>query len=377
MNSIRSLGALAFCVIASLAVGSCRESPHPTESATHRIDGDTVVFDAKAPQLASFISETVVAAPPPAMSFTGRLSWDEDRTVRVLSPVAGRVVEAKAMIGSRVRTGDVLARLSSPEFGQAQADALRAEADVALAGKTLARQTRLLEGGSGTRRDLEAAEAELARAKAESSRTLARLSQWGSKSPGLDQLFPLTTSLSGIVVERNLNPGLEVRPDAPVPLFVITDPTRLWVQIDLPERELAALRPGASLTIRSAAYQDRPHPGRLEFIGAALDRETRTIKARGWVDNREGLLKAEMYVTVDAADVPKALPMVPSKAVLTDGERRFVFVSEAPGRFRCVHVTVGVERGGRVPILGGLESGARVVTEGSLLLAAVARPEKV
>jgi len=91
---------------------------------------------------------------------------------------------------------------------------------------------------------------------------------------------------------------------------------------------------------------------------------------RGSVANPESLLKAEMYVTADVTDgdgTPTGVEL-PSKALFLDGERRFVFVEEAPGRFRRQPVTVGPERGGRSAVLEGIEPGQRVVTEGNLLL---------
>jgi cobalt-zinc-cadmium efflux system membrane fusion protein len=173
------------------------------------------------------------------------------------------------------------------------------------------------------------------------------------------------------VVERNLNPGQEVRADSQTPLFVISDPSRLWVLLDVTEKDLPDVARGATLVVRSPAYPDRSFPGTLEVMGAALDPATRTVRARGRLDSGGGLLKAEMYVSVDVLKSgPSHHLMVPARALLQDGERRFVFVEEAPGRYRRVEVGAGPEREGSVPIFSGIAEATRIVTEGSLLLEA-------
>jgi multidrug efflux pump subunit AcrA (membrane-fusion protein) len=100
-----------------------------------------------------------------------------------------------------------------------------------------------------------------------------------------------------------------------------------------------------------------------------LDPATRTVKARGAVNNPSRLLKAEMYVEVEVTD-PERRPAleVPSAAVVAEGRQRYVFVEEGRGRFGRRPVTAGVERGGKTVILAGLDRGQRVVVDGSLLL---------
>jgi cobalt-zinc-cadmium efflux system membrane fusion protein len=181
-----------------------------------------------------------------------------------------------------------------------------------------------------------------------------------------------------MIAERAVSPGQEVRPDQILaseaqvlrPLFVVTDPTRLWVWLDVAEVDLAQLQPGESISLRARAYPDRRFDGVIDLVGASLDPATRTVRVRGSVANPEGLLKSEMYIAADVTDGEGAPPGVelPSKALFLEGEQRFVFVEESPGRFRRQPVTVGPERGGRSAVLEGVKAGQRVVTEGNLLL---------
>ncbi len=109
-----------------------------------------------------------------------------------------------------------------------------------------------------------------------------------------------------------------------------------------------------------------------------MDPSTRTVKVRGVVNNLDGLLKAEMYVTVDVAqDVTKTAQAgveIPAKAVFMKGNDSYLFIQAGPGEYVRKHVTLGTEKDGKVPVFEGVQAGENVVTEGALLLQAVVEP---
>ncbi len=368
--------ALLSLLSSCLALGSfsaCRRAAAASANAGGpRLDGDRISYSTDAPELAALAVAPAEPADAATVRATGRLAWDEDLTARVVSPVAGRVVRLLADVSTNVRKGQALALLQSPDLGQAQADAARAATDLEAALRTLARERALYENGSAPRKDVEAAEADRARSAVESERARARLALLGGGTGSVDQSFRLVSPIRGVVVDRAANPGEEVRGDNPTTLFTVSDPTRLWVYLDLTEQDLGRVKPGMVLTVHSAAYPGRDFSGRVEVVGDALDPATRTVKARGSLANPERLLKAEMYVDVTVRDLAARPGLeVPTTAVVADGERRFVFVEEGRGRFRRRPVTAGPELAGRTQILSGLAEGQRVVTDGSLLLESV------
>jgi len=157
-------------------------------------------------------------------------------------------------------------------------------------------------------------------------------------------------------------------PQFTAPLFTVTDPTRLWVWLDVTEMHLPLVHSGQELLIRSKAFPGQVFKGRLDLIGDSLDPVTRTVRARGSVENTSKLLKAELYVTVE---IPDAVPMslqVPSKAVFLRDNQYYVFLETAVGQYQRQPVKLGSEREGKVAILDGLKQGQRLVTEGCLLL---------
>ena len=367
---------LLVCLAVLAACGRATPASGPVPP---RVAGDVVTLDQTSPQLSALAAEEVQPRTLPVHHFTGRLSWDDEATVRVYAPVAGRVRQVSVGIGDHVVAEETLAVINSPDLGQAQADARAAEGALRLARKTLDRERGLLADDAAARKDVEAAEADYTHALSDSERARARLKLYGvDGGKTVDQLLPLESPIHGIVVERSVSVGQEVRPDQMLanepqvlqPLFVISDPMHLWVWLDVPEVDLSELQPGALLTLHARAYPDREFEGQLDIIGAALDPTTRTVKARGSVANPDGILKAEMYVVADVtvAGQPPQGVQVPTKALFLAGQESYVFLEEAPGRYRRQRVTVGAEEAGRIAVVDGLTSGQRVITEGSLLL---------
>jgi cobalt-zinc-cadmium efflux system membrane fusion protein len=360
---------LSVLLSALLLPAGCKPRAAETAAAGPRLDGDHIQFAANAGELATLSVAPAAAAAPASVRTTGRLAWNEDATARVYPPVGGRVRRMLADLEQRVARGAPLAAIESPDFGQAQADANRAATDLAAAEKTLSRVRDLYDHGAAPRKDVEAAEADARRSEIERQRAASRLTLLGGQLGGVDQQYRLRSPIAGTVVDRAINPGLEVRADGQTPLFTVSDPTRLWVYLDVTEKDIPHVRRGMALAVRSAAYPDRVFHGTIEVVGDTLDPATRTVKARGRLDNPDRLLKAEMYVDVELSD-PAQRPglEVPSAAVVADGRQHFVFVEEGTGRFHRRPVMPGPERAGRTQILAGLAPGQRVVVDGSLLL---------
>jgi cobalt-zinc-cadmium efflux system membrane fusion protein len=361
---------------AALALG-CRQASGAAADASPEAkrEGSRLVLPPGSPQIASLQTAVATEDRSSAIVLNGRLVWNEDATVRVFSPFAGRVDTILAGVGERVRARDRLALIASPDFGQAQADARRASADLDLAQRSLARQRDLLDHGIVARKDVESAEADVTRARVEQQRAGARVGAYGGDTT-VDQVFPLRTALGGIIVERNLTPGQEVRPDqmlanAPqlfAPLFVVTDPSRLWLLLDVPESDLQYLHTGSAVTIRARTWPPGSYHGVLTLVSGEVDPVTHTVKARGVVDNPDNKLRAELLVNVELARGKTASVAVPTGAVLLNGNAHTVFVEEAPGRYARRDVHIGAEHDGVIPILDGVRAGEKVVIGSALLL---------
>ena len=370
-HSTEALYALIFaiCVLVALfLLTSCGAKEAAVPEARPTVQGPTITFPKASPAIARLAVEKVEPPLERDLVLPARLTWDEERTVRVFTPFAGRVTRLIAKAGDRVAAGAPLAEMMSPDFGQAQADAGKAQADLALATQALARQKELHEHGVTSAKDLQQATADLARARAESDRAVGRLTAYGHAT-GSGSQFVLKSPTAGTVVERNLNPGQELRPDQPgSPLFVITDPTRLWVIVDTNESDLGSLKVGTPLVIVSNQFPEDAFAGTLTQLSDFVDPVSRTLKVRGSVPNPERILKGEMFVSA-RVKVPKGdTPTVNAKAVYLSGVRNYAFVRTGGNTFTRKPVRVGRELEGRMPVLSGLQEGEEAVIAGNLFL---------
>lgn len=350
-----------------LVFAGCSKDPEAAREALIKVDGEHVILSE--PDKADFLKLVSVERDQGGtLRLTGRLVWNEEKTVRVFPQLGGRVLRIATEVGAAVKVGQPLAVLSSPDYGQAQADARKAQADARVVAQALERNRELRQAGVIAEKDWQQAEAAAVAARAEADRANARLAGLGGDGDGS---YVLRSPLPGIVVERNLNPGMEFRPDqSGQPLFVVTDPASLWIQIDAGEADLASLKAGEPLLIESKQYPGERFRGVIRHVADFVDPVSRTIKVRGEVPNADRRLKGEMFVNA-LVELPVSDALrVPAAAVFLLGDQRYVFVQEGVGRYVRQRVEAGAERDGKVDVRagGGLNAGDKVVTEGNLHL---------
>jgi cobalt-zinc-cadmium efflux system membrane fusion protein len=356
-------------IVSLAALAACQDKAEPVAATPMPIiQNNQLRYPAGHPQLPLLVSTPAVAAKSISIELPARLVWNEEKTQRIYPAFAGRVTHITTDVGQAVGAGQVLAQLASPEFGAAQADTSRAVADATLARQALARQRELFDAGVVARKDLEQAEADAARAQAEVARAQARTSLYGSAS-GVNQQLGLRSDIRGVVVERNLNPGQEVRPDGTGPaMFVVSDPSTLWVQIDAHEADVADLRPGARVNLQLPTLPELRLEAVISAVTDQIDPTTRTIKVRAAVANPKRLLKSEMLATVNyQRNVGNSIE-VPASSVFLRGTQHYVFVQSQPGVFEPRDVKVAYEGASKVMLSEGLKEGELVVSQNGLLL---------
>lgn len=364
------LGSAALLLLAGLGLRSAwpkAQSPSDDAQGDVRVQGETVWLPPASAALLQLA--TVGAAAPTAAELPGRLSWDEEHTARVLTPFAGRVAQILVRPGDTVKAGQALALLYSPDFGAAQADARKAEAQLQLAAHNRARQEDLYAHGVVAARELEQAQADYAAAQAEHERTQAQLKLVGDARETVDQRFSLRSPIDGLVVERNLNPGQELRPDQPgAPLFVITNPQRLWVLLDATEASApTGLARGATLKLHVQQRPDQSFEAQLEDIADFFDPLTRTVKLRGVFDNRQAQLRGGTYVTAQLPAPPTQALAAPASTAFLLGQDYYVFVAGPQGYTRR-KVVVRFDEQDRLLFTSGVQPGERLVADGALFL---------
>jgi RND family efflux transporter MFP subunit len=291
---------------------------------------------------------------------TGRFALPDDARHAVAPKIGGWVERLHvAYEGARVRRGDPLMDVYSPDLVAAQEEYLLARRHADAQAGT--------DGAEDARRLLRAAERRLAYWDVTDAQ-LARLRQTGEPAKTLTFYAPA----SGTVTAKHVTEGQEVR--AGTTVLEITDLGRLWLMVDVYEQDLAWVRPGAEATVTLPYQPGTTLAGRIDYVYDTLDPATRTVRARLVVPNAEGALRPGMYATAILRGQPTSpAPVVPTDAVLRSGARDVVVEALGEGRFRPVAVETGLEADGRVQITSGLVGGERVVTRAQFLIDSEAR----
>ena len=338
-------------------------------AAPHR-DPDVLRFAPGAEQLSSIQSERVTASALPLTdTLSARLAYDEDATARIGVGINGRILSIAASPGDVVKAGQVLAVVDAPELGTATADLDKARADEHRKQLVAERATELVPGDAIAQKDWEALQSDLAQAHAETVRATQRLHNLNPAGLAVvGQRLQLVSPVAGIVTERNVNPGLEVAPGLAAPLFVVSDPARLWALIDLPEQLLGRVKAGGQVTVESDAYPGAQFSARIASLGQLVDPNTRRVTVRALVDNREHKLLPEMFARVHLLQTAGRGIAVPNSAIVNRGRYAYVYVATTPDAFTRRQVTLATQGGDTSYVSSGLQGGESIVTVGALLL---------
>jgi cobalt-zinc-cadmium efflux system membrane fusion protein len=329
---------------------------------------------------AKLVIEPLVPQPVGGLVVTsGRVTFDDLKVAHVISPVTGRVIHIEAQPGQRVNKGDTLAVIESPDVGSAFSDLQKAHADYTSAEKDFKRQQELFDVHAGSQRDLEAAQGNYSKSKAELERAKkkAQLLSYGKAGLG-SQSYTLRAPIAGEVIARNVNPGAEVQGQysggSVVELFTIGELDTVWVMADVFEMDLGRVKQGTECLVKVVAYPNRVFKGIADWVSDTLDPTTRTAKVRCKLPNDDRDLKPEMYATAALSVDRQRELALPRSAILHLGDQTMVFVDlgkSSDGRLRLERrpVSVNEELGGDyLPVIRGLAAGERVVTLGAVLL---------
>jgi cobalt-zinc-cadmium efflux system membrane fusion protein len=312
---------------------------------------------------------------------SGTVTLDDLRTGHVFSPVTGRVVSIVAQLGQRVKKGDPLATIESPDVGNAVSDVHKAEADLIAAEHDLKRKKDLYEQKAGSASDLEVSQDNYRRARAE----VERARQKGSllrigHVDAVSQRYMLVSPVDGEILLRNINPGIEVQGQytggTSVELFTIGELDKIWVLGNVYEMDLARVRVGTPAAVTVVAYPGKVFRGQVDWVSGSLDANTRTATVRCTFENPEKLLRPMMYATVQISVDQKRALAIPRNALLRLGDYKVVFteVGETDGRVRFARAPVDVDEGESSPWLEvkhGLDAGQKIVVNGAILLSSM------
>src|SRR5450759_2119330 len=322
----------------------------------------------------------------------GKVAVDEDRSTPVFSPYAGRVTNLLARPGDRVTQGQPLFVIETADNVQAQNDFIttmtglnKATSALDLAQLQHKRAKDLFEGNAVPLKDYQQAEATLIQTQNDlrSTQTALEAARNKLRILGLTdeaistfqekgRINPETTifsPISGTVVQRKIGPGQYVNSGASDPVFVIGDLSTVWLTAFVRESDAARVSVGQEIAFNLLALPGRPLTARISYVAAAIDPATRRLLVRATIDNKDGLLKPEMFANVtiySAGDHPAV--GVPKQALIYEGDQVRVWVAHEDKSIELRQIKTGLTNGDLVEVEGNLKPGEQIVTKGSLFI---------
>jgi cobalt-zinc-cadmium efflux system membrane fusion protein len=322
----------------------------------------------------------------------GKIAVDEDRSTPVFSPYTGRVIQLMAKPGDQVAKGQPLFVIEAADTVQAQNDFISAMTSLNKAKSALnlaqlqdTRAKDLFEGRAVPLKDYQQSQATLIQAQNDmrSSQTALeaarnKLHILGFDDPAIaslqekGRLDPDTTIFSpiaGTVVQRKVGPGQFISSGASDPVYVIGDLSTVWLTAFVRETDVAAVQVGQEVSFNVLALPGHPLKARIDYVAAAIDPNTRRLLARATIDNKDGLLKPEMFANVtiySAGDHPAV--GVPKQALIYEGDQVRIWVAHDDKSIELRQIKTGLTNGDLVEVDGNLKPGERIVTKGSLFI---------
>lgn len=323
---------------------------------------------------------------------TGQVDFDQTRLAHVSPRISGRVHRVRAKLGEKVQAGQILAEVDSIEMGQSKAIYLQAKASQELARTSYDRALALLSDRIASEQEVLEAEAQLRETGAALHTAEETLHLFGLSQRQVDALsyedeaasiYPLRAPFAGTIVELHATRGELVT--AQRNLFTLADLRRVWIWIDVYQKDLGQVHLEDQAEARVDAFPQEVFTGTVTYLSPSVDTDTRTVRARIDLPNPKGKLRPGMFVEVGLLDphspeggekLARSI-VIPESAVMRDEDGFIAFVATEENHFEVRRLRIGQRVDGYVEILQGIEGGASVVVDGAFLLKSAASKDSL
>jgi len=293
---------------------------------------------------------------------------DPARTVKVMPPVTGRVIDLMAQLGGRVVMGEDLAVIDSSDLAQAISDQEKARSALKLARQTLDRLMVLERTSAISVKEREQAQSDFAQAQSELERAEARLRAIGAPvdQKANTRLLYVRVPVSGSVIDLQVAPGAFLN-DPTAAMMTIANLETIWITANVPEKDTSFVFKDQPVSVTFPAYPGNVYEGKVLFVSDVLEPDTRRTKVRIAFDNPDRSLKPGMFANVSFNAPMVSRLVVPTSALLMSNDRTSVFAEVQPWTFERRDVVTDYEEGNTAVILSGLRPGERVVVKGGVV----------
>jgi cobalt-zinc-cadmium efflux system membrane fusion protein len=262
------------------------------------------------------------------LSLSGKITFNEDHVVQIFPFIGGHVTDVKISLGDYVQKGQLLATINSTEMAGYNSELQSAKSELEIAKKNLEVTTDMRNGGVASEKDLITARADYEKALAQYNKINDIYRIYGNSvnsDESTESEFNIKSPISGFIVSKNINAGMEIRPDNGNSLFTISDLKVVWVMANVYETDLDKIKLNDEVEVSTLSYPDKKFKGKIDKISNVLDPATNVLSVRISLPNNDYSLKPGMFTHVSVLFPGKnKMLAIPSSAVFYDDNKTFV-----------------------------------------------------
>lgn len=300
------------------------------------------------------------------LNLIGKVTFDQEKVVRIYPLVSGNVTDVKVTLGSHVEKGQILAVIKSSEMAGAENDLVTARSNLAIAEKNFSAATDMNKSGILSDKEYTTAQKDLDKAKSELEKASTVLSIYGINT---QHDYLVKAPISGFIVEKFVNTNMQIRSDNSANLFTISDLKNVWVLANVYESDIAGVKENENVEITTISYPDKKYSGKIDKIYNMLDPDNKTMKVLIKLNNDDYKLKPEMFAKVMVHQITDKLMLaIPSNAVIFDRNQYWVLVFNAKCDIQIRKIDKVAQNSSYTYVRSGLKEGDKVITNRQLII---------
>ncbi len=359
MNKYIKILNIILAIATSVIIHSCKSGGDVDEKESSFCISDTMMTNIQ-------IDTAQMEVVQNELKLNGKVTFNEDRVVRVFPLVGGVVMSLKVELGDYVQKGQELAYMRSSEMADFENQLNISKSNLSIAQKNLSALEDMYKSGLASEKDIINTRSELQKAKGEVTRINEVLSIY---RVGDSLGYTIKAPISGYIVDKNINPGMQIRGDFNTPVFTISELNQVWIMANVYESDIAKIQKGYPVEVTTLSYPDRIFTGTIDRINQVLDPESKVMQVRIKIYNDDYALKPEMFASVIVRYAEaNQLVAVPSRAVIFDKSRNYVMIYHDKCNIETRAIDIYKSQTEKTYINSGIKDGERLISKNQLLI---------
>jgi membrane fusion protein, heavy metal efflux system len=303
------------------------------------------------------------------LSLSGEIGFNENSIVKIFPRSSGQVLSTKVSLGDHVKKGEAIALISSADVAGTYSDLKSAEAELTTAKRQMEAAENLYKNGISSEKEYTEAKENYQKALAGKVKVQSLININGGGRTSADGNYIITSPIDGYIVEKAVNAGDFIRPDMGATLFTISDLRDVWVYANVYESDISKVKEGADVTVIPLAYTDKVFKGKIDRTNQVLDPESKVMRIRITLDNKDMLLKPDMFarIVVNNSGTSQAT-CIPTAAVLSQDGKDYIVTYKSKSDMAIVEINIVKTTGNKTYISNNLPAGQKLITRNQLII---------